>query len=181
MEIRVRRDTFWVLGQGRRIVEDEKTFKNERLTYRLNIVAQEAIQANDEIFLSQTGCRIRDLRVLRLIDDTPGTTFAEIAKITGFDRSLTSRIIQTLIADGLIERRNSSEDARVFLLSTTAKGQEVRQVARRLSDRLEVILTDPLSAQEMKAFNEILARLGAWVTSEDYRLALADETQKDTL
>ncbi|MCE8519301.1 winged helix-turn-helix transcriptional regulator [Ruegeria pomeroyi] len=160
-------------------MQTDKTFKNERLTYRLNIVAQEAIQANDEIFLRETGCRIRDLRVLRLIDDRPGTTFAEIAKITGFDRSLTSRIIQNLIGAGLIERENSSEDARVFLLSTTPKGKEVRQVARRLSDRLEVILTDPLSAHEMRAFNEILARLGAWVTSEDYRDALAKELQKE--
>lgn len=162
-------------------MQTDKTFENERLTYRLNIVAQEAIQANDEIFLRETGCRIRDLRVLRLIDDRPGTTFAEIAKITGFDRSLTSRIIQNLISAGLIERENSTEDARVFLLSTTAKGKEVRQVARRLSDRLEVILTDPLSSQEMRAFNEILARLGAWVTSEDYRNALAKEPQKDAV
>lgn len=156
----------------------DRTFKNERLTYRLNIVAQEAIQANDEIFLRETGCRIRDLRVLRLIDDTPGTSFAEIAKITGFERSLTSRILQNLISDGLITRENSTVDARVFLLSTTAKGKEVRQKARRLSDRLEVILTDPLSRQELRAFNEILARLGSWVTSQDYRDALSFE--KDT-
>lgn len=153
----------------------EKTFRNERLTYRLNIVAQEAIAANDEIFLRETGCRIRDLRVLRLIDDTPGTTFAEIAKITGFDRSLTSRIIQNLLSGGLIQRENSTEDARVFLLSTTEKGKEIRQVARRLSDRLEVILTDPLSVQELRALNEILDRLGRWVTSSDYRQALVDD------
>lgn len=154
-------------------MQSTKTFKNERLTYRLDIVAQRAISANDEIFLKETGCRIRDLRVLRLIDDNPGTTFAEIAKITGFDRSLTSRIIQILIAAGLIERENASHDARVFLLSTTAKGKETRAVARQLSDRLEVILTDPLSAQELRALNDILARLGGWVTSEDYTQALS--------
>jgi DNA-binding MarR family transcriptional regulator len=153
-------------------MQTDTIFKNERLTYRLNIVAQQAISANDEIFLRETGCRIRDLRVLRLIDDTPGTTFADIAKITGFERSLTSRIIQNLLGAGLIQRENSSQDARVFLLSTTERGQETRQVARQLSDRLEVILTDPLSAQELRSLNEILARLGSWVTSEDYRLAL---------
>ena len=37
--------------QGQRIVQTDRTFKNERLTYRLNIVAQQAIAANDEIFL----------------------------------------------------------------------------------------------------------------------------------
>lgn len=154
------------------------TFRNERLTYRLNIVAEQAITANDDIFLRETGCRIRDLRVLRLIDDTPGTTFAEIAKITGFERSLTSRIIQNLIGAGLIERQNSTEDARVFMLSTTPRGKEVRQIARQVSDRLEVILTDPLSTQELRALNDILARLGHWVTSEDYRAALQEELNK---
>lgn len=155
------------------------TFRNERLTYRLNIVAQEAIAANDEIFLRETGCRIRDLRVLRLIDDSPGTTFAELAKNTGFERSLTSRIIQTLIAGGLISRTNSAEDARVFLLTTTEKGKHIRQIARRISDRLEVILTDPLSVQERRALDEILARLGTWVTSKDYHRALQEELRKD--
>ncbi len=161
-------------------MEKANIFKNERLTYRLNIVAQEAITANDEVFLRETGCRIRDLRVLRLVDDKPGTTFAEIAKITGFDRSLTSRIIQNLISNGLIERENSSEDARVFLLATTEKGKETRQTARALSDRLEVILTDPLSAQELRALNDILARLGAWVTSDEYAVAIANDLQNGT-
>jgi DNA-binding MarR family transcriptional regulator len=164
-------------GKGRKMTQD-RTFRNERLTYRLNIVAEQAITANDAIFLRETGCRIRDLRVLRLIDDTPGTTFAEIAKITGLERSLTSRIIQNLIGAGLIERQNSTEDARVFMLSTTPRGKEVRQIARQVSDRLEVILTDPLSMQELRALNDILARLGHWVTSEDYRAALQDELNK---
>jgi DNA-binding MarR family transcriptional regulator len=159
-------------------METNRTFKNERLTYKLSIVAQEAITANDEIFLRETGCRIRDLRVLRLIDDAPGTTFAEIARITGFDRSLTSRIIQNLMGAGLIVRENSSEDARVFLLSTTPQGKETRLIARQLSDRLEVILTDPLSTQELRSLNDILARLGNWVTSEDCRLALAQDLNK---
>ncbi|MFU8862483.1 MAG: MarR family winged helix-turn-helix transcriptional regulator [Rhodobacterales bacterium] len=179
VKIRVTGDTFSVSDRaGSERMTTDRTFRNERLTYRLNIVAQQAITANDEIFLRETGCRIRDLRVLRLIDDTPGTTFAEIAKATGFERSLTSRIIQTLIGAGLIERENSSTDARVFLLSTTPRGKETRQVARQLSDRLEVILTDPLSAQEMRALNEILARLGSWVTSEDYRQALMAEQEE---
>lgn len=157
-------------------MKKDNVFKNERLTYRLNIVAQEAIAANDEIFLRETGCRIRELRVLRLIDDFPGTTFAEISKITGFDRSLTSRIIQALIAGELIVRQNSTSDARVFMLSTTEKGKQTRQVARAVSDRLEVILTDPLSAQELEALDHILARLGSWVTSDKYKEML--ETEK---
>lgn len=154
---------------------DENPFLNERLTYRLDVLAQTAIAANDAIFVRETGCRIRELRVLRLIDDTPGTTFREISRITGFERSLTSRIIQSLIGAGLIERENSADDARVFLLRSTAKGQEVRKVARVLSDRLERILTDPFSSSELETLNALLERLAIWVSSDTYRDRLAAE------
>ncbi|WP_306047000.1 MarR family winged helix-turn-helix transcriptional regulator [Nioella sp. MMSF_3534] len=153
---------------------EKKTFQNERLTYRLDIVAQEAIRANDAIFLRETGCRIRELRVLRLVDDSPGTTFAEILKSTGLERSLTSRIIQSLLGADLIYRENSPEDARVFFLRTTEKGKQVRRIARDLSDRLEVILTEPLSADEMAQLNGLLLRLGRWVTSPEYKDSLRD-------
>ncbi|NKX44599.1 MarR family winged helix-turn-helix transcriptional regulator [Roseicyclus persicicus] len=153
----------------------QKVFRNERLTYRLSVLADQAIAANDQIFVRKTGCSIRELRVLRLIDDTPGTTFREIARVTGFERSLTSRIIQSLIGAGLIERENSAEDARVFLLRTTPKGQELRRVARALSDRLEAILTEPLSRAELETLDSLLERLGVWVASDSYRDKLAVE------
>lgn len=155
-------------------MQKSKTFRNERLTYRLNIVAQEAINANDEIFLRETGCSIRELRVLRLVDDNPGITFAEISQIAGLERSLTSRLIQRLLKADLISRANSVVDARVFLLSTTKKGQNVRKVARYLSDKLEITLTDPLSSEELSILNDVLERLGTWVTSEEYRSTLKD-------
>jgi DNA-binding MarR family transcriptional regulator len=156
-------------------MSSQKTFRNERLTYRLNIVADQAIAANDQIFVRETGLTIREVRVLRLIDDTPGTTFRDISRITGFERSLTSRIIQSLIGSGLIERENSTEDARVFLLRPTAKGQEVRRIARALSDRLELILTEPLSRAELDTLNGLLERLAVWVISDDYCDRLANE------
>jgi DNA-binding MarR family transcriptional regulator len=150
----------------------KKTFLNERLTYKLNLLAQEAIEANDNIFLRETGYRIRELRVLRLIDDMPGTTFREIATVTGLERSLTSRIIQSLIAGGMIERENSGEDARVFRLKTTENGKRIRMIGRQVSDRLEAILTMPLTGEELGAFNSLLARLAEWVSSNDYHMRL---------
>lgn len=154
----------------------EKPFLNDRLTYRLDVLAQTAIAANDAIFVRETGCRIRELRVLRLIDDTPGTTFAAISKATGFERSLTSRIIQKLLGADLIRRENSKEDARVFMLHTTEDGKRIRQVARRLSDQLEIILTRPLSANELAQLNAMLDRLGTWVKSDAYVAALGPDS-----
>ena len=150
------------------------TFKNDRLTYRLDMLAEKAIAANDEIFVRETGCRIIELRVLRLIDDMPGTTFAEIAKSTGLERSLTSRIIQILLKADHIQREASKPDARVFLLTTTKKGKGVREKARQLSDRLEAVLQEPLTERDVTVLNQTLERLGNWITSEEYRTALND-------
>ncbi|MDT8343888.1 MAG: MarR family winged helix-turn-helix transcriptional regulator [Thermohalobaculum sp.] len=155
-------------------MDRKKISQNERLTYRLNIVAQQAIALNDDIFLRETGCRIRELRVLRLIDDSPGTTFAEIARVTGLERSLTSRIIQGLIASGLVQRENSGSDARVFQLMTTERGKEVRRIARAVSDRLEAVLTQPLTRAELGTLDALLARLAVWVSSDEYRDALVE-------
>lgn len=159
----------------------KRTFRNERLTYRLNVLADEAIAANDAIFLRETGCRIKEIRVLRLIDDSPGTTFREISHATGLERSLTSRIIQNLIANGLIERQNSDSDARVFELTTTEKGKQVRLTARRLSDRLEAILTKPLTKAELGTLNELISRLADWVSSAPYREILAQDGEASIL
>lgn len=150
-----------------------KPFHNDRLTYRLNIVAQEAIAVNDPVFIAETGCNLRELRVLRLICDNDGISFAEIAKMTGLERSLTSRLIQKLLKSGLIARRNSADDARVFHLSATELGHKVRARGRIVSNRLDAILTNPLSAHELEQLNDYLARLATWISAPDYRASLS--------
>jgi DNA-binding MarR family transcriptional regulator len=145
-----------------------KIFQNDRLTYRLNIVAQEAIAINDPIFIRETGFNLRELRVLRIICDNPGVSFADIAKMTGLERSLTSRLIQKLLKSDVISRENSPEDARVFMLTPTENGIEIRKKARDVSNRLETILTQPLTRSELDQLQSYLERLAGWVGSEEY-------------
>ena len=125
----------------------ETIFPNERLTFRLDLIANTAIALNDGVFVKETGLAIREIRVLRLIDDNPGIVFVDIARLTGLEKSQTSRIIQRLVRDGLARRENSRKDARRFRLFTTPTGEALRQRARLLSDRLEAILTRPATDQ----------------------------------
>lgn len=152
----------------------DKAFLNDRLTFRLDVLAGEAISANDETFEKTVGCTIREVRVLRLIDDYPGITFIEICRATGLERSLASRIIRRLLAIGFVRRDNATEDARRFELSTTELGKERRLVARALSDSLEEILCRPLERGELKQLKSMLDRLALWVRSPEYKAALAE-------
>ena len=152
----------------------DKAFLNDRLTFRLDVLAAEAIGANDALFVEAMGCTIREVRVLRLIDDYPGITFVEICRVTGLERSLTSRLIRRLLALGLVEREGEESDARRYRLSTTKLGRARRLTARALSDRLEAVLTRPLGKGELDGLKSMLDRLACWIRSEEYKQALAE-------
>jgi DNA-binding MarR family transcriptional regulator len=147
-------------------------FPSKRLTYLLEIIADEAIAGNDALFMRDLGYSIREIRVLRIVDDSPGITFVEIWEKSGLERSLTSRILQKLIGDGLLVRTSSGTDARKYHLSTTPKGQALRQRGRVMSDALEALLLDPFPPADRARLFEQIERLGRWVRSDDYRLAL---------
>lgn len=84
-----------------------RIFFNESFTYRLNVLAAAAIDSGEAAFGSMIGGSIREMRVLRIVDDHPGIGFAEIVRATRLDRSLVSRLIQSLLKQGLIERRSA--------------------------------------------------------------------------
>ena len=144
-----------------------------RLTFRLDSLAQNAIAANDAIFVQLLGLTIREVRVLRLIDDQPGTTFVEIAAMTALERTQVSRIIQRLIAQKFVRRRNSRQDARRFQLFATSAGKKLRTRARDLSNALEAILLEPLNPDEARALHDALQCLAHWVRSRAYRDRIA--------
>lgn len=147
-------------------------FPSRRLTYLLEVIADEAIAGNDAIFLRDLGCSIREIRVLRIVDDNPGITFVEIWEKSGLERSLTSRILQKLISDGLLLRTSSGTDARKYHLSTTPQGQALRQRSRVMSDALEALLLAPFAPADRELLFEQIERLGTWVRSDYYRRAL---------
>jgi DNA-binding MarR family transcriptional regulator len=152
----------------------EKPFSRERLTFRLDLLAQEAIRANDGIFQSRLGLKIHEVRVLRIIGNQPGIVFVELSRQASLERSQTSRIIQRLIKQGLVWRENDASDARRFRLFTTEEGELKRSEARRLSDALEALLMAPLQTPEAHMLDDLLARLSHWIRSGEYQQQLGD-------
>jgi DNA-binding MarR family transcriptional regulator len=156
-------------------------FPSKRLTYLLEIIANEAIAGNDAIFLRELGYSIREVRVLRIVDDSPGVTFVDVCEKCGLERSLTSRILQKLIGDGLLMRTSSAMDARKYHLSTSAAGKALRQRGRAVSDALEALLLASFPPDERLRLFEQIERLGHWVRSDDYKRALQEYPAPPTL
>ena len=66
------------------------------LTYRLDVLSTGAIRMANEVYATHCGLAVRELRILRLIDDNPGITFSDLTEETKFERSLASRLLNEL-------------------------------------------------------------------------------------
>jgi DNA-binding MarR family transcriptional regulator len=133
------------------------------LTYHLSAITEDGIGNANHIFEKRFGWSVRELRVLRIVRSTPGVTFTALAALTKFDRSLTSRILSSLIKAGLIERTNSAEDARVFTLKATVGGDALCARADPLTSELEALMMQPLAENEREAFLAMIDRVRTWV------------------
>ena len=152
----------------------DKVFLNDSLTYRLSVLAEEAIDlAGAAMFERHVGCAVREMRVLRIVEDHPGINFAEIVRATRLERSLTSRLIQRLLALGFIERRSTPGDARRYRLFATDLGRRTRAAAQRVTDAAEAIIAAPLSAEERHALDRTLETLARWLRSEEFAERIA--------
>ena len=63
-----------------------------------------------------------------------GSPLSELAQRLGLDASTITRVTANMATAGLVKRRRSTTDRRVFLIAATAKGRELHQ---QLLDRWE--------------------------------------------
>lgn len=153
---------------GRVLRNWSRTFRQGNAVYQLNVLGNAAIASVEKGFIAEVGLDVRTVRVLRLIGDNPGITFADITVMTGLERSLTSRLIQLLVRGGHVERRNYTTDARRFGLHITPMGQETRARADLISARALKLLFQTLSPQEIVAFIATMEKLADWIDGDGY-------------
>ena len=134
------------------------------LTYALASIADEGIGAADQLIQQRFGWNVRELRVLRLVRGSPGIGFTELARLTRFERSATSRILNRMLQAGLISRTGVARDARRFTLAATPDGERLCRDADPLTLELEALMLAPLDAKQRAEFSTALETVMVWVT-----------------
>ena len=136
----------------------------QSLTYALASIAEEGIGNADRLFEQRFGCDVRELRVLRLVRDTPGITFTALARLTLFERSATSRILTRMIKAGLIGRIGVEGDGRQYTFVMTDAGERLCAEADPLSLEMEELMLAPLTGEQKETLSEMMDAVLAWVT-----------------
>jgi DNA-binding MarR family transcriptional regulator len=74
--------------------------------------------------LKGAGLTIPKWRALAVIRRLGDCAMSELAQLSAVDRTTLTRTVDQLVADGLVERKASTADRRLILLSLTPKGLE---------------------------------------------------------
>lgn len=105
--------------------------------------------------------------VLKLIDEDGAVTAGEAARMLGHNTGATTRLIDQLESQGLIERRRETADRRqVSLVLTPAGGATAKAWAGEMAEFFDELLAE-FSPAEVEAMIDLMERLVARLEARD--------------
>lgn len=128
------------------------------LTYRLVQISSAAIKAADVYYHDAVGLKIRELRVLRLLHDMPGSTPTALLANLELDKTLLSKNLASLEQRGLISRSLDALDNRRQCLYLTKRGEQIWAEAEKIGRGLEKDMFAGLSDAEWTQLHNLLER-----------------------
>ena len=119
-------------------------------------------QCADEMFLTSLSSRAmtpRQFAVLKAVEGSQEPSQTTLVDVTGIDRSTIADIVRRLVERGLLQRRRTRRDARMYALRLTAKGQTALHNAEPAAATTDEKLLASLAPAERSAFLDALARI----------------------
>lgn len=110
-----------------------------------------------------TGFNVTQLQVLQVLNERESSEImmSRIQNSLPFDFSTISRVVAEFVRQGLISKKVSSQDKRVFFLSLTADGQKRVTTAHAAAEKVVRDGTKDFSAQKLDRFIEIFEKVTA--------------------
>jgi DNA-binding MarR family transcriptional regulator len=118
-----------------------------------------ASQAVEDVFASEVKVESltpRQLAVLMTVAQNEGLSQTGIVDRTGIDRSTLADIVRRLHKKGLLQRRRTKEDARVYAVKLTGEGRRVLGRVEPLAKRVDDRILDALPAKQRDQFMRAL-------------------------
>jgi DNA-binding MarR family transcriptional regulator len=146
-------------------VDERGEFPLEPEIYFLHLalVVAQRREARLERALKPTGLSVAGFRVLRVCNRFGSTTMGELSDYSLTDRTTLTRVVDELVAAGLVARGKSAGDRRKVMLELTAAGRRLFQRASNLVSRDLLELMRGLPQDELRAairvHQEVVARL----------------------
>ena len=117
-------------------------------------------QCADEMFstsLMSGNMTPRQYAVLKAVEARSEPSQTMLVEMTGIDRSTVADIVRRLVERGLVGRRRTRRDARMYALRLTAKGHSALRSAEPAAQSTDEKLLAALAPAQRRAFVDALA------------------------
>ncbi|KAB2910546.1 MAG: MarR family transcriptional regulator [Hyphomicrobiaceae bacterium] len=109
---------------------------------------------------SKTDLTPRQYAVLACVAQNPDISQTGLVEQTGVDRSTLADIVRRLVKKGLLQRKRTRSDARMYAVRLSAKGQStlgsIKPIAARVDQRILSVLRSDQRSDFIEALGEIV-------------------------
>lgn len=119
-------------------------------------------QCAEEYFaeaVADLGLTARQFVVLSLVASLEDPSQTDLCDRSGIDRSTLADIVRRLVARGLLSRKRTRQDARMYAVRLTSQGREVLDRALPIAQQVDQHLLGALSAAQRREFESSLRKL----------------------
>ena len=149
------------------------TFPLEKaLTYRLHRLHKLTDRESEAAYLGRLGIPLGEGRCLAAIGAFAPLSVQDLARRANLNKAQASRAAQSLVEQGLVDKRASAEDGRSVVLTLTPGGAELWARTMAVIGELNDRFFGGLSGEERAAFAQLLDRA---IARAEARLGGAEE------
>ena len=131
----------------------------ERSIYRFWLLVTEVQQCLASYYVAKFGRPANAWRVFSVVGNRKEISPSEVARLTKLERDKITRIVDQLVAQGLMCRDQKSADKRRVSLSLTAKGKRVSGEFDAMRHRIEEEFLGALEPWERETLYRLLDKL----------------------
>jgi DNA-binding MarR family transcriptional regulator len=138
-------------------------------------------QCADELFASNmapSDLTPRQFAVMKAVAKSTDASQTALVEQTGIDRSTLADIVRRLIRKGLLQRRRTAHDARMYAVRLTAQGIEELKRAEPAARSTEERLLSALPSSQRTAMIDALSRIVSTIETGEAPPARSKPTPK---
>lgn len=108
------------------------------------------------------GLSYNTILYINVISQVKDCTVSKIADMLHVTKSAVTLRINELVKQGVVEKMQSETDRRVYYLRLSPRMQESVSIYDRVFDRIEKILKNKYSAEQLELFHEIIHEVSSY-------------------
>ena len=116
--------------------------------------------------LARIGISFKHYYYLRALLETSGLSQMELSERVGVDPTTVVTVVDTLVRQGIVERRADADDRRKSRIHLTPKGKMLRRPLRAAIDAVQMEAQRGITIEQLESFRRIAAQLTANLSEE---------------